>query len=129
MDFTITTEPNHHRRSLPNRIDEFESSIERKTSQYAERHDKFILQHDNARPHVAKVVKTYLKTLEWEVLHQPPYSPVIALTDYHLFRSMTHGLAKQHFQSYEDTKKMGRFMDRIEQFDGCLIMPEACPFL
>ncbi|KAG5316954.1 MOS1T transposase, partial [Pseudoatta argentina] len=28
------------------------------------RHDKVILQHDNARPHVAKVVKTYLETLK-----------------------------------------------------------------
>ena len=26
-----------------------------------------ILQHDNARPHVAKVVKKYLETLKWEI--------------------------------------------------------------
>ena len=30
-----------------------------------------ILQHDNARPHVAKSVKTYLVTVKWEVL---PYT-------------------------------------------------------
>lgn len=57
------------------------------------------------RPHVAKPVKTYLETLRWEVLPHPPYSPDIAPSDYHLFRSMAHGLAEQHFQSYEDTKK------------------------
>ncbi|XP_018307241.1 uncharacterized protein [Mycetomoellerius zeteki] len=38
-----------------------------KRPQYAERHEKVILQHDNARPHVAKPVKTYLQTLKWEV--------------------------------------------------------------
>ena len=63
-----------------------------------------ILLHDNARPHVAAPVKTYLETLKWEVLPHPPYSPDIASSDYHLFRSMTHGLSEQHFTSYEDTK-------------------------
>ena len=63
-----------------------------------------ILQHDNARSHVAKVVKTYLETLKWEVLPHPPYSPDVAPSDYHLFRSMAHGLADQHFRSYEEVK-------------------------
>lgn len=76
-----------------------------KRPQYAERHDKIILQHDNARPHVAQVVKTYLETLKWDVLPHPPYSPDIAPSDYYLFRSMTHDLADQHFRSYEETKK------------------------
>ena len=64
-----------------------------------------ILLHDNARPHVARVVKTYLETLKWEVLPHPPYSPDVAPSDYHLFRSMAHDLAEQHFRSYEDVKK------------------------
>jgi len=63
--------------------------------------DKVILQHDNIRPHVAKVLKTYLK---WEILSHPPYSPNVAPSDYHLFRSMAHGLADQHFRSYEEVK-------------------------
>ena len=45
---------------------------------------KVILQHDNARPYVAKVVKTYLETLKWEVLPHPPYSPDVAPSDYHI---------------------------------------------
>ncbi|KAG5317907.1 MOS1T transposase, partial [Pseudoatta argentina] len=53
---------------------------------YAQRHDKVILLHDNARPHVAKPVKTYLETLKWEVLPNPLYSPDIAPSDFHLFR-------------------------------------------
>ncbi|GBP55502.1 Bromodomain-containing protein 3 [Eumeta japonica] len=52
------------------------------------RHDKMILLHDNAHLPVAVPVKNYLKTLDWEVLPHPPYSPDIAPSDYHLFQSM-----------------------------------------
>ena len=79
-------------------------ALKEKRPQYEQRHDKVILLHDNARPHVAKPVKTYLKTIKWEVLPHPPYSPDIAPSDFHLFRSMAHGLAEQRFRSYEDTK-------------------------
>ncbi|KAG5322384.1 MOS1T transposase, partial [Pseudoatta argentina] len=72
---------------------------------YAQRHDKVILLHDNARPHVAKPVKTYLETLKWEVLPHPPYSPDIAPSDFHLFRSMAHGLADRRIHSYEEAQK------------------------
>ncbi|UYV69955.1 SETMAR [Cordylochernes scorpioides] len=71
---------------------------------YAKRHDKVIYQHDNARPHVAKVVKETLEALQWDVLPHPLYSPDIAPSDYHMFRSITHGLAEQHFTSYEESK-------------------------
>ena len=52
-----------------------------------------------------KSVKTYLETLKREVLPYPPYSPEVAPSDYHLFRSTAHGLAHQHFHSYEEVKK------------------------
>ena len=48
-----------------------------KRPQYKQRHEKVILQHENARPHVAKPVKTYPETTQWEVLPHPPYSPDI----------------------------------------------------
>ncbi|EFN77415.1 Histone-lysine N-methyltransferase SETMAR, partial [Harpegnathos saltator] len=84
----------------------FRRTAKEKRPQYEERHDKVILQHDNARSHVAKsLVKTYLKTLKWEILPHPPYSPDIASSDYRSFRLMTHDLAEQHFHSYEDNKK------------------------
>jgi len=76
-----------------------------KRPEYAKRHDKVVFQHDNARPHVARTVKETLEALNWDVLPHPPYSPDIAPSDYHLFRSMTHALAEQRFTSYEDTKK------------------------
>ncbi|GBP40140.1 Mariner Mos1 transposase [Eumeta japonica] len=79
-------------------------ALKQKRPQYYSRHDKIIFLHDNARPHVAVPVKKYLKTLDWEVLPHPPYSPDIAPSDYHLFRSMAHALSEQRFTSYEDTK-------------------------
>ncbi|GBP50078.1 Mariner Mos1 transposase [Eumeta japonica] len=90
--------------SIPNTIDEIESSSEGKHPQYYSRHDKIILLHDNARPHVVVPVKKYLKTLDWGVLPYSPYSSDIAQSDYHLFRSMAHALSEQRFTSYEDTK-------------------------
>lgn len=80
-------------------------ALKEKRPLYEQRHDKVILLHDNARPHVAKPVKTYLETLQWDVLPHPPYSPDIAPSDFHLFRSMAHGLADQRFQSFEEAKK------------------------
>ena len=47
-------------------------ALREKRPQYEERHETVILQHANARPHVAKPVKTYLETLKWEVLPYPP---------------------------------------------------------
>ena len=95
------TERNHY--SLPNTIDEIEPSKEKRAHYYS-RHDKVILLHDNARPHVRAPVKTYLETLNWKVLPHPPYSPDIVPSDYYLFWSMAHGLSEQHFTSHEDTK-------------------------
>nr|QVD39168.1 Mariner Mos1 transposase [Schistocerca gregaria] len=76
-------------------------ALNEKLTQYSERHDKVVLQHDFARPHVAKEVKTYLEMLKWEVIPHMLYSSDIAPSDYYLFRSMAHGLADQRFQSHE----------------------------
>ena len=80
-------------------------ALREKRPQYEQRHEKVILQHDNARPHVPKPVKIYLETLKWEVLPYLPYSPDISPSHYYLFWSMVHGLADQQFRSYEDIEK------------------------
>ena len=51
------------------------------------------------------MVQNYLETFNWQVLFHPVYSPDLALSDYHLFLSMSHALVERHFDSYEDVRK------------------------
>lgn len=61
--------------------------------------------HDNARPHIASKTKDTLMKLGWEILEHPAYSPDIAPTDYHLFRSMQNALSDTHFKSVDSIRK------------------------
>jgi [histone H3]-lysine36 N-dimethyltransferase SETMAR len=65
---------------------------------------KIILQHDNARPHTAKLTKSKLQELGWEVLPHPAYSPDLAPSDYYLFRNLQLELDDKHFDQNEDVK-------------------------
>lgn len=87
-----------------------------------------ILQHDNARPHVAMTVRQKLVQLGWEVLPHPPYSPDIAPSDYHLFRSLQHFLDGRSFSAEEDIESaLHQFFDsKSETFysRGIELLPE-----
>lgn len=76
-------------------------AIKEKRQQTETRHERVIFDHDNTRPHIAKVVQEELKAQKWEVLPHSSYSPDIAPSDYHLFRTMQNDLAGHHFQSYQ----------------------------
>ena len=76
-----------------------------KRPEWINRHERVILLHDNARPHVSKAVIDVLKELKWDILPHPPYSPDIAPSDYHLFQSMAHALLEQRFKNHGDVKK------------------------
>lgn len=81
------------------------NQLAEKRPEWADRHDKVILLHDNARPHVAKPIKDTIEEFKWDVLPHPPYSPDIAPSDYHLFRSMAHGLGEQRFQNRQEIQE------------------------
>ena len=90
--------------------------------------DRIYYLHDNARPHVAKLTCEKLLKLGWVTIPHPPYSPDLAPTDYHLFRSLSHHLAEKKFDNENDLK-----MDVANLFDqkskdfyerGILSLPE-----
>lgn len=68
----------------------------------ANRQHHILLQHDNARPHTANLTKTVIQNLGWEVLPHPPYSPDLAPSDYHLFRSLSNHLQGVSFKNEND---------------------------
>ena len=64
-------------------------------------HGKVFMLHDNARPHTAKLTRLKMIELGWEVLTHPPYSPDLAPSDYHLFRSLQNHLREKRFDDRE----------------------------
>ena len=61
---------------------------------------RVLLQQDNARPHTAHITQEKIEELEGiELLPHPAYSPDLAPSDYHLFRSMAHFLRGRRFEN------------------------------
>ena len=60
--------------------------------------------HDNARAHVAKSTREKLLKLEWITIPHPPYSPDLAPTEYHLYRSLSDYLREKQFDDENDLK-------------------------
>jgi histone-lysine N-methyltransferase SETMAR len=61
-----------------------------------------VLLHDNVRPHTAARTSDLIKRFNWEIFDHPPYSPDLALSDYHLFIKMKVWLATQRFHTNEE---------------------------
>lgn len=64
-----------------------------------DRRNHVLLQHDNARLHIAYMTKEAVQMLGWEVLPHPPYSPDLAPSDFHLFRSLSNALCGVSFNN------------------------------
>lgn len=90
-------------------------------------HEKIYFLHDNARPHIAKSVRKKLLLFGWELLPHPPYSPDLAPTDYHLFRSLSNHLREKIFNEEDDIEMYLRdyFDSQLQQFyyDGIHSLP------
>ncbi|WP_025903236.1 IS630 family transposase [Tatumella sp. UCD-D_suzukii] len=87
-----------------------------------------VFQHDNARPHTSFVTRKKLMELGWDVLPHPPYSPDLAPSDFHLFRSMQHSLSGKNFSNESDVKShLNKFFaDKDPTFyeGGIMVLPD-----
>ncbi len=64
------------------------------------------LLHDNAAPHTAKVTKETLEALGFRVLSRTPYSPDLAPSDFHLFRSLRWFLRDKTLETEEEVRRV-----------------------
>lgn len=92
--------------------------LDRVSAKLHEKQNKVYYLHDNARPHVAKLTCEKLLELGWTVLPHPPYSPDLAPTDYHLFRSLANHLQEKKFDNEHDLKIYihNFFSDKPQEF-------------
>jgi histone-lysine N-methyltransferase SETMAR len=68
-------------------LEKLAHSIQKERPELANRKG-VVIQHDNARPHTSLATRQKLLSLGWDVLPHPPYSPDLAPSDFHLFRSL-----------------------------------------
>jgi hypothetical protein len=61
-----------------------------------------LILHDNARPHLGKVVTNLLSKYEWEVIPHAPYSPDMSPPDFDLFPKLKEPMRGHHFSSLEE---------------------------
>ena len=91
--------------------------------------DSVYFLHDNARHHVTESTREKLLRLGWITIPHPPYSPDLAPTDYHLYRSLSEYLREKNFDDENDlkidlVKFFGqKFRDFYER--GTLSLPEC----
>ena len=64
-----------------------------------------VLLHDNARPHTAAHTAETLRKLKFKVMAHPPYSPDLALSDYHLFGPLKEALRARRFTLDQELKE------------------------
>ena len=90
-------------------LDQLKAELDEKRPELVNR-KRIIFHQDNAKPHVSLMTRQKLLQLGWEVLIHPPYSPDIAPSVFHLFRSLQNSLNGKNFNSLEDCKR------HLEQF-------------
>lgn len=84
-------------------LDRLKAAIEEKRPELVNRKG-VVFQHDNARPHVSLQTRQKLIQLGWDVLPHSPYSPDLAPSDFHLFRSMQNFLNGKKIDTLEACK-------------------------
>ena len=100
--------------------------IERKRQKLINRKG-VVCHHDNARPHTSLVTRQKLRELGWEVLMDPPDSPDITPTDYHLFRSLQNPFVKLSQLQDRPVKTTGFSVSTRNHRSSVLMEPWLCP--
>ena len=87
-----------------------------------------LLLHDIAHPHIAFLTRATLVKFGWELLPHPPYSPDLAPTDFHLFRSLQHHLDDKTFENKKEVnqelKKFFKSKSPAFYHDGIHALPK-----
>jgi len=66
---------------------------------------RIVLLHDNACPHTAAHTVETLQKLKFQILANPPYSPDLVPSDYHLFGPLKEALRGWRFNSDQELKE------------------------
>ena len=85
-------------------LDQLKAALDEKRPELVNR-KCMIFHQDNARLRVSLMTRQKLLQLSWEVLIHPLYSPDVAPSDFHLFRSLQNSLNGKNFHSLEDCKR------------------------
>jgi len=64
-----------------------------------------LLQHDNAWPNTARSTVATIQDLSFECLPHPPYSPDLALSDFHVFGLLKEAMGGKSFRSDEEVQQ------------------------
>ena len=95
--------------------------------------DRVYFLHDNARPHIALKTKKKILDLKWTTIPHPAYSPDLAPTDYHLFRSLANDLSEKSFENEDQIKAYlsDFFASKSPEFyrDGILSLPKRWQYV
>ena len=111
MNETINTE--RYCKQLGN----LKAAIQEKSPSITNRHG-VVFHQDNARQHVSVKFLQILKGFGWDVLNHPPYSPDMAPSDFHLFRSLQHFLLGKRLTFVSDVlNNLDKFFEaKSEEF-------------
>ena len=84
--------------------DLYRQQLDRVEQKLKGKQDQIYFLHDNARPHVAKLTREKFPGLGWITIRHPAYSPDLAPTDYHLFRSLSNHLREKKLDDESNLK-------------------------
>ncbi|XP_014614689.1 PREDICTED: histone-lysine N-methyltransferase SETMAR-like [Polistes canadensis] len=85
-------------------LDKLNAAVKEKRPELVNR-KSVTFQQDNARPHTSLATRKKLMDIGWELMLHPPYSPDLAPSDYHLFRSLNNSLRGKIFNDDDAVKR------------------------